>query len=380
MNHFIKNKTSPSERGIALITVMLMMAVMTVLSITMFNTSTVESLISSNYRTSKEAFFDADAGVQYALAKINEDLENHDIDDIDPADYSPPSGFRFELSSLTQSGNTYYFTSTGDGSNNARAVIKAHFEVEERIDPAFGVGIVSEGDIRINGAPTINGSIHANGNIVQNGEGAISGNISAVGNLDIDSAVNGSQTPGAAYMDLPKITQQFLDDKRAEVQTNQQIEPDKYEYYAGNQTIRNDVQDKVIFVDGNVTISNNTKVSSNTTIIATGNITFRGESSFAEGAGPDDPGFEIKTAIIAGGDITFNGSGNSYGVFWCNGDFTRNGSSYAHGSIVAAGGVEDPDIVFNGVFEFSHFDAINNDFVPTRVTADFSSWSDQSLL
>jgi hypothetical protein len=68
------NIINSKEKGIALITVMLMLIVLTVLSITMFNTSTVESLISHNYRTSKEAFYAADAGIQDAINRlINDD-------------------------------------------------------------------------------------------------------------------------------------------------------------------------------------------------------------------------------------------------------------------------------------------------------------------
>lgn len=382
MNRFDvkKHKINPTEKGIALITVMLMMAVMSFLAVTMYNTSNVESMISSNYRSSKQAFYDADAGVQYVLAKLNSDIESTDLSDIVLSDYSAPAGFNFDLAFVNNPpviGNNC-FTSTTLLETNASSSIEACLIIEEVINPAFGVGIVSEGDITINGAPDMTGSIHANGSIVQNGEGTVSGSVSAVGSVSVDSTVNGDTISDADYMEIPKVTQEFLDEMRSEVQLGSE---DKYEYYSGNNVkIGDDIQDKIIFVDGDLTIDQNTKISNNTTIIATGNITFKGESSFVEGSGPDDEGFEINTAIIAGGDITFNGSGDSYGIFWCNGDFTRNGSSYAHGSIVAAGGVDNPDIVFNGVFEFKHFEDINNDFIPKQTTAVLSKWSDKSLL
>ncbi len=394
----IREESCTREKGIALITVMLMLAVLTVLSITMANTSIIETHISSNYRTSKEAFYDADAGVHFAMSKIKQQLPanidlawvkstladlNEELAD-DQADENSSLydfTFSFPIDKIkTKETDEYCFTSSAEQASNARAKIKVCFKHERGIDPAFGVGIVSDGNININGAPTITGSLHANGSIVQNGEGTITGNISAVNTVDVDSAVSGATQNNAPYMETPKVTQQLLDNMRTSVLTGEQINPDGYVYYPDTITISDDVQDKVIFVDGNITISNQTKINNNTTIIATGNIIFRGESSFEEGESPDDEGFEIKTAIIAGGDITFNGSGHSYGVFWANGDFVRNGSNYAHGSIVAAGGVDNPDIIFNGKFEFKQITSINNNFIPESIAADFSEWSDLSML
>ena len=400
MSHviIIKSGSCAREKGIALITVMLMLAVLTVLGITMANTSIIETRISSNYRTSKEAFYDADAGVHFAMSRIKQQLPatidlawvkstltdlNQDlaVDQVDENSSLYGFTFSFPIDKIKegQEPDEYCFTSSAEQASNARAIIEACFK-HERGMGAFGVGIVSDGNITINGAPTITGSLHANGSIVQNGDGTITGNVSAVGTVDVDSAVSGVAQNNAPYMETPKVTQQLLDNMRTDVLTGEQADPASYVYYPDTITISDDVQDKVIFVDGDVTISNNTKINNNTTIIATGNIIFRGESSFEEGAGPDDEGFEIKTAIIAGGNITFNGSGHSYGVFWANGDFVRNGSNYAHGSIVAAGGVDNPDIIYNGVFEFNQIASINNSFIPESIAADFSEWSDLSIL
>ncbi|RQD63091.1 MAG: hypothetical protein D5R98_05205 [Desulfonatronovibrio sp. MSAO_Bac4] len=132
-----KHSLKHNEKGIAMITVMLMMAIMTALAVTMFNTSYVETLISSNYRTSKEAFFDADAGVQYALARVKAELEATDnsIDDVDGInlqDYTV-SGFNFELEAVESwvpDDNPYCFKSIGKVLNPSGHKTVAKSEVE----------------------------------------------------------------------------------------------------------------------------------------------------------------------------------------------------------------------------------------------------------
>lgn len=56
-----------SESGVALILVLAMLTIMSLLGAMVLSTSTTEIGISSNYRTSREAFFAAERAVEYAM-------------------------------------------------------------------------------------------------------------------------------------------------------------------------------------------------------------------------------------------------------------------------------------------------------------------------
>ncbi len=410
----LQDKKNHSQKGIALITVMLIMATMSVLAVTMFNTSTVESLISSNYRTSKEAFYDADAGVQYGLARINQDLKNTDIDDIEPANYSPPSGnngdeFNFSLSPLTKSGNTYYFTSTGKGSNNARAEIEASFEVSSSTHSAFKAGILSDGDIRFTGNSVIVGDVHSNGSldVKLDTKEDNSGHFSAVDDFDIgikdkdmykyplitipdenevveDVYVPSVPDPPWTQKDIDrwieegkKIVKYSLDNEGSPLKENlnpnpgKQVENDDFFDYKGAgkhdqfESSGQTIQDTIILLDRDVIIDNKTTLK-NATIISKGDVTFRGSSN-------NDNDIN-KNAIIALGDIDFSGSSSSYAVFWCNGDFDMSGSSDVIGSIVAGGSIGR-----SGSSNFEFDDNIENNDLAKEYSAVFASWKDASL-
>jgi len=58
------------ERGIALISVILLIMVLSFVSAAAVVTSTTELRIGSNFRTSVQAFYNADAGVHYAFRQI----------------------------------------------------------------------------------------------------------------------------------------------------------------------------------------------------------------------------------------------------------------------------------------------------------------------
>jgi hypothetical protein len=129
------------------------------------------------------------------------------------------------------------------------------------------------------------------------------------------------------------------------------------------------IDSPIIYVKGDLTVVNDADVSG-LTIISEGTINFRGHSSWNESD-------EIKTTIIAMQDIEFNGSGDSYGVFWCNGSFIRNGSSLVHGSIVAGAAVDDTDVDFSGKMEFKYIDKISDDIpVPSPLEPVQITWKE----
>ena len=137
------NKIAHDEGGMVLVTALLILALLLAISSTAVMQTSTDIKISGNYKTSRQAFYDADAGVQFALAKIEEGLTSDPATFTLPSTGSPvalsyttPSGFSFALSTISKDagGNTYSFTSTGNGPNNSQTVIEATFEKGSAID------------------------------------------------------------------------------------------------------------------------------------------------------------------------------------------------------------------------------------------------------
>jgi hypothetical protein len=63
------------QRGIALVTVILLVMVLSFLSATMIVVSNTELKIANNFKTSVQSLYNAEAGVQFALAQIKDKLE-----------------------------------------------------------------------------------------------------------------------------------------------------------------------------------------------------------------------------------------------------------------------------------------------------------------
>ncbi len=59
-----------SEKGAALILSLLLLLILTILALSLMNTSTFEIGISGNEKTSLEAFYAAEAGIQMALSQL----------------------------------------------------------------------------------------------------------------------------------------------------------------------------------------------------------------------------------------------------------------------------------------------------------------------
>ncbi len=381
MQNLNKKNRLKQQDGSIMVTALMIMAILSIIGLYANNVATTELQITTNVQANQMAFYDADAGAQHTLAIILQQLNNGtNIGSIDLTDnvYQAPSGFNFVVTQdATWSGSgPHQFVSTGTGPRNSTHSIEVTFNNTLGVHPAFDVGILSDGDIVINGAPDMIGSMHANGDVIQNGAGTINGMVSAGGNISIDSIdPDGKPVPqeeNAELREVPKITNADFDAWRTLAETTPNI------YVNGSHTVHHsdtgDLNGKIIFVDGDLTIQGGGDSIVNATIIATGDVTFRGQSETQSLGGP------VEVAVIAGGNITFNGSGDSWGVFWCNGNFRRNGAANVNGAIVAGNAIEDLDITFNGSFSFEHSSNINNNFIPKKTYVKIASWADQGML
>lgn len=134
-----------NEKGIVLPIALMFLAILGLLGTTAVITTTTDLKIGGNYKTSKQAFYDADAGVQYAIAKIEDGLSDGTFTlpasgETSSLTYSAPAGFSFTFSDVTKTDtNRYTFTSTGSGPGNAQAVIEASFKRDSALNYAvFG--------------------------------------------------------------------------------------------------------------------------------------------------------------------------------------------------------------------------------------------------
>jgi len=371
VNTIIRN-----QKGLALITALLILLSLTVIGIVAVNSSNIETLITTNTKVSKQAFFLAEAGGQEAKETLRKRIieQGSTLDDqinlvkgpdgiLETADDLPfisktlgPGSYSVKLTE--RSGPNVTLTSTGSGPLNSRAIVKLTVKVDvtppqpsqtittTKLHEAFGLGIVTKGNLKIHGTSDIKGSTHSNGNTELTGNTTVIGTVSAGGTIDAADSI--TQNPGAPKMTVPKVEESWLEElKKTAVAKGKAI------FVNGVYNGHGDLGGKVIFADGDLTINGSIK---NGAIVATGNVTINGSSQI------NDNGV-IGTAIVATGDIKLNGSDDSYGAFWSNGSFVQNGKGRTLGMIVSQG-----DITKNGKFIFTANGKIESDYLPTITT------------
>jgi hypothetical protein len=368
-----------NQKGMALISVLLILFSLTVIGIVAVNSANIETLITTNNKVSKQAFFLAEAGSQEAKETLRQRIIDlggtldaqinlvqgpdgllETADDIPFISKTFGSG-SYDVRLTERSGPNVTLTSTGSGPLNSRAVVKLMVKVDTTpgqspqttttttLNPAFGIGILTNGDLRINGSSNINGGTHTNGDTRFNGSGTVTGTVSAHGSITTNGTWNtGNETPNAATVSVPLVTDTWLAQLKAAAQAAGTYHNGNYNFNGSG-----DLGNQIIFADGNLTLNGSII---NGTIVATGNVTINGSSQI-NGNGA------IGTAIVAKGNITMNGSSDSNGAFWSNGSFVQNGASRVIGSIVSTG-----NITRNGSFNFTANGNIQNNNLPTVTT------------
>ncbi|EFI36225.1 General secretion pathway protein K [Desulfonatronospira thiodismutans ASO3-1] len=421
-----------AQKGSALIMALLILLVMSIVVMGMATDSDLDLKISRNLQLKNEAFNNAETGIALATEALRHTVstcwEGDGADEVpeDFFDFSPKyrltanSSFG-DICDLSQGDSVnlrLYYTEDNDKDdlisvvdlsvfydnpnykkgvkllavnineeNRAEAIIKSTMIAQKAIHSSFNVGIVSESDITINGAldEDFKGSMHANGEVIQTGGGGggkILGDVTIVKeehgiyNEDDDSfekvgaEIIGKKNYGEGFRkQIRKIEEDDLIFWREYAQ-------DHGQYYSEDVTLDNISNDEeFIFVDGDLVISSQADMPRDITVIASGDIDFRGSPKWDDA---EDDYDTVTTSVIAGGDITFAGSGEKHAIFWSNGSFTHNGSAKIKGSIVAADKIQNPDVELHGTFEFEHSENIDNAFLPNQICIDQVSWTELS--
>ncbi|EHR41330.1 PilX N-terminal domain-containing pilus assembly protein [Alishewanella jeotgali] len=200
---------------------------------------------------------------------------------------------------------------------------------------AFMAGLLSEGNITVNGGPSINGNIHSNKNVTVNGNFSLgsTGNafsISASGTAkgkNVNLGQGSKIESAVAKIQIPSATDFINANKNSAnvVQLNDCT------------NLPADLQGKTYFCNNNVVIEN---VISNGTIMTLNTIDIRGGVNMGNN--------KLSVALIAAGNITNRGSNESAAVFWTDGAFEQNGSARLKGAVVAK---EELDI--NGKYSYT---------------------------
>ncbi|MFO7964574.1 MAG: hypothetical protein R6U50_11680 [Desulfobacterales bacterium] len=118
-----------NKDGIVLVSGLMILALLLIIGATAYMLSSSDVMISANYKHSEAAFADAEAGIDFAKAAIENHLEGGgnlpaNVGDVMAIPATAPSGFLFSYSNLEKTGNNAYtFTSTGNGPQGATASI-----------------------------------------------------------------------------------------------------------------------------------------------------------------------------------------------------------------------------------------------------------------
>ncbi len=153
------------ERGMVLVTSLLLVSLLSLLGVTYTMQATTDLKISANYKTSRETFYAAEGAINYAVEVLNERLNvlNPNLNIPTPA---APTGIEFTVFQISGPGDEfqqeinsgpwqgltafirgYPITVTASGENNAVATIEA--VLEDRMIPLFQFGIFYEDDMEI---------------------------------------------------------------------------------------------------------------------------------------------------------------------------------------------------------------------------------------
>lgn len=212
----------------------------------------------------------------------------------------------------------------------------------------IGSGLISGGNISINGNANIIGDAYANGNFsVSGGNNSLTnGTVSAGGAAIMKGVDSKLLNSGSDKTSVPAITDAWL----AQMSEAASVKSCKL-------NLSGDQLGKVYYCDGNATIAGD---FSNATIVATGNVTKTGSGQLG-GSGLSSTA--VTVAIAAKGNITFSGKSTDYAVFWANGNYTHNGSGSIKGSMTIGGNISR-----NGSFSFEEITDVQNKYVSTTVT------------
>ncbi|WP_170064082.1 PilX N-terminal domain-containing pilus assembly protein [Halomonas heilongjiangensis] len=373
-------KTQGKQRGAVLVVTLVMLVMALMLGLSSFQSARLEESMSGNYRSSTQALMAAeygasdndiyslqgvgnldfistcDSGVDYALP----DEWDEDVQIVYDQDQSTSLGYRYSVGCREFDDRLVLLVTGFFGAGNGSRTIEVDFRSE--LLPAFGQGMLSDSNIRVNGGATLFGDVHANGNVSLDVDASSTSNISASGSASIgDEKYEGEYenvtvTSGADSVEVPSVRDFFDEGGVYDIEESEQFVILSITGSGANQGCNfdgsGDLQGVTYFCPGKLVLSGS---FNNATFFADGDVDHNGSSNLSDSESVD-------VGIFATGNIEFNGQNDAYGVFWADGKMTQNGSSIIGGSMVSGG-----DMTLNGGFTFISNSDIVVDSVPSGI-------------
>jgi len=318
--------TRGGQQGFVFVISLMFLAAIGLLGVSAVFLTTTDTKIAGNYRESRRAYYQAEAGANYALFMMEQGLKADPPtfslpanvgDTVSLAAFTPPSGFSFSFpGGLTKTTPTIYtFTSLGTAGNNAKATIEASFTVMGK--RPFDCGIFGDSGVTLSGngytdsynsnnGPWTWASHNTNGDVGTNATS--SGAISLKGNADVygDAVVGpgGNPSTGVTLSGNAELHGQKLAASEAKDMTP---EPDP----GGGtpETLSLSGNSTKIFNAGTYRLPK-IKISGNSKAYINGDVTFYvdGKTSISgNGRLIINPGASLR--IYASGKVTISGNG-----------------------------------------------------------------------
>lgn len=257
-----------NDHGAALIISLMFVAILAMIGTTAVVMTTTDMQIGGNYRASTEAFFDADAGINYAIRKLEDllkagnfpsestwdNLEEMAIGDsasLNLSAFNTPTGFNFSYAPsvapvlIKVADNKYYFTTIAAGNINSTATIGAVCRQrpgitmaafgDKKLDVKGGAKIhsynSSSSDPNVNNpavATTHNGDIGSNDWLLTGSSSWIDGSGVLGEKLDGSDATNSISDPSYNFYGPTPLDQERVDPDPLGVDDGLEYDPDTY--------------------------------------------------------------------------------------------------------------------------------------------------------
>ncbi len=135
-----------NEEGVVLVISLLLFLALNIIMLVAVKSTTIDTQIAVNYKNSTRAFYDAESGVHFALAKIEEEFDSKTIKNLNnfTFNYLTPEGFSFELKNFEIKGsNLFSFRSIGY-SEKAKCIIEVGFRRKPYLALAMPYGVFAD--------------------------------------------------------------------------------------------------------------------------------------------------------------------------------------------------------------------------------------------
>jgi len=194
-----------NDRGMVLVVALLLIAVLVVVGTTAVMTTTTDMKISTNYRESVKALYDAEAGIHYAIGRIRSNALPLPVTEnvATPASLTPPAGFSFSGVTIENLGsNRYRLIGTGNAANSALKTIALVVTAPSSVLPgADGALAMYGGNPEVKLREGMGGGVNVDGN-----DYPLPANFECTGSACRTTPLAPGAKPGLYSAETPDIT------------------------------------------------------------------------------------------------------------------------------------------------------------------------------